>query len=690
MNPTRPALLLIPLLLAGTLAHPVRAASAGDGLLDLSIEQLLDMEVTSASRKKQPLSQAATAVFVITQDDIRRSGARSIPEALRLAPGLQVAQIDANKWAITARGFMGRYANKLLVLMDGRTLYTPSFSVVFWDVQDTLMDNIERIEVIRGPGGTLWGSNAVNGIINIITRDARVSRDGLVTAGAGTQDAVSGALRLGGGDDALGYTGFVKYARAMGNRDATGVPTADDWRQARVGARLDWTRRDGETLTATAEAYSGRSGETVRLGLLQPPYVQRVDRADGVRGGFVLGRWTRQWSSGQESSVQLVLDTTHRETALFGEDHDSAEIEAQQHFTLGRHHDLVAGLNYRYNSFDFKRGTAAQFGATSPTDSRYSVFLQDEIALAGGHVLLTLGSKFEHNGLSPRDFEVLPNLRAAWQVAAEHTLWGAITGSVRTPSYADLVLTVTGVGQSGVIPPLTASNPLPLPLQAQIVGNPAIRSEKLRAYEIGYRGRLGQDLSLDLAAYLNDYSDVRGLQPLGLYCDSTGEYVDPAAPGACLFTSTSLYTRFQFVNSQTARSSGAELAVDWRASRWMRLVGSYSLMHVQRSAPIGPFQEDMPRKNPAEVMTLRAEITLRGRVELVPQLRYFGALATLDIPREWNADLRLAWRPRADIELALTGHDLLDTRRLHFIAEEGDLVPTQVERSLAASVRWAF
>ena len=690
MNPTRSALLLIPLLLAGTLAHPVHAAGAGDGLLDLSIEQLLDMEVTSASRKKQPLSQAAAAVFVITQDDIRRSGARNIPEALRLAPGLQVAQIDANKWAITARGFMGRYANKLLVLMDGRTLYTPSFSVVFWDVQDTLMDNIERIEVIRGPGGTLWGSNAVNGIINIITRDARQSRDGLLTAGAGTQDAVSGALRLGGGNDTLGYTGFAKYARATGNQDPAGATTADDWRQARVGGRLDWTRREGETLTATAEAYSGRSGETVQLGALAPPYVQRIGRSDGVRGGFVLGRWTRQWDAGQESSVQLVLDTTHRDTVLFGEDHDSAEIEAQQRFALGRRHDLVAGLNYRWNSFDFRQGTAAQFGARSPTDSRYSVFLQDEIALAGGRVLLTLGSKFEHNGLSPRNVEVLPNVRAAWQVAANQTLWGAVTGSVRTPSYADLALTATGVGQPGVIPPLTAANPLPLPLQVQIVGNPAIGSEKLRAFELGYRGRLGRDLSIDLAAYLNDYSDLRGLQPLGLYCDSTGEFLDPNAPSACLFTSQSLFMRFQFINSQKVRTSGAELALDWRAARWMRLVGTYSYQHVQSRTPAPAFQEDMPRKNPGSVLTVRGEITLRGNVELVPQLRYFGALAPLHIPSQWNADLRLAWRPRADVELALTGHDLLHSRRLQFIAEEGDLVPTQIERSLSASLRWAF
>jgi len=685
-----PLLAALSCLVCSSAAAAAAAAGGDPDLLDLSIEQLLDLEVTSAARRKQTFSEVAAAMFVITQDDIRRSGARSIPEALRMAPGLHVAQIDANKWAISARGFTGRFANKLLVLMDGRTLYTSSYSGVFWDVQDTLMDNIERIEVIRGPGGSLWGSNAVNGIINIITRDSRYSRDGLVTAGFSDRGAARAALRVGGGDDDLAYTTYLKFSDGQGNRDLEGRDTADDWHQARAGARVDWKRRTTETLTVTGEYYTGKSGETLQLATLPPPYVRRLDDEEDVEGGFVLGRWTRQWTEDQESSLQALVDITQRRTVLFAEKRRTIELEGQQRFRIAGVHDIVVGLGYRHDSFDFASGTDINIRTPSPAHSRLSAFVQDEISLFDGRLRVTAGSKLEHNALSTRDVEFLPNLRASWAIGEGHALWGAATRSVRTPSHGDLAAEISGLGPGATVPPGTVQNPLPLPIRVQLVGNPRFLSETLDAFELGYRGQLAAGLSLDAAVFLNRYSDLRSVTPTGLYCSSTGEPVDPSAPPACLFTSTSLLSRGLFENNMKLESRGAELSVDWRATQAVRLVGTYAYFHAETKSVLGPFDERYVDRDPRHRLSLRSEIALGPGLDLGLWLRYSGRLGSSSLGPRWNADSRLAWRPLDRVEFELVGTNLFHRARLEFLSELNDVVPTAIERSVTASVRWSF
>jgi iron complex outermembrane recepter protein len=673
-------------------AIPVHAQDAPTtNLLDMSIEDLLSMEVTSASRKKQSLAQTAAAVFVITRDDIRRTGAQSVPEALRLAPGLQVAQIDANKWAIGSRGFNGRFANKLLVLMDGRTLYTPSFSGVLWDVQDTLLEDVERIEVIRGPGGTLWGSNAVNGVINIITRDSRESQGGVVSATLGERQAASAFARFGGTTEGgIGYRAFAKYGSGAENEDMSGVATADDWRQSRVGLRADWDANDNQTFSVNSEAYKGTSGETLHLPSVMPPYSLRSNSEQNVSGAFVRGQWERIGAPGVETSAQIYYDATRRDTSIFGEDRDTLDLEIQHRFPLGARHDVIAGVAYRHDSFQIKQSEHVQVVPATPSNTRLSAFVQDEIALLP-NLALTLGTKIERNELSENDVDLLPNARLNWAVNERDDLWAAVTSALRTPSYADRGATITGLGAGAVIPPGTPQNPFPVPIQAQVTGSQATVSERLVAYEAGYRGRFTQRVSVDLSVFLNDYSKLRDNNAAGLYCDSTGEPLNPfAPPPACLFTSTSIINRLVFGSGQEVRTHGAELAIDWRAVDWLRVTGTYSYLHAQLRTPFSRLTQPVVGSNPDDQFSLRGEFAVGRKLDLDLWVRYVGRLPALDIDGYWSTDLHAVWRPRDRLEVSLTAQNVLGDARLEWVSELGDIVPTRIRGKMNATVHWSF
>ncbi len=673
-------------------AASVRAqTSPTTSLLDMSIEDLMSMELTSASRKKQSLGQTAAAVFVITRDDIRRTGAQSIPEALRLAPGLQVAQIDANKWAISSRGFSGRFANKLLVLMDGRTLYTPSFSGVIWDAQDTLLEDIERIEVIRGPGGTLWGSNAVNGVINIITRDSRETQGGVISATLGERSAASAHARFGGtAGDGVGYRTFAKYGSGAANQDLTDTATADDWRQFRVGLRVDWDAGTDQTVSVNSEAYKGASGDTLQLPALTPPYSTRSNSEQNFSGAFVRTQWQRTWSPDSETSAQFYFDATRRDTSIFGEDRDTLDLELQHRVPVGTRNDLIAGVAYRYDQFRIEQGAHLQVEPGSPTNRRLSAFLQDEITLLP-NVALTLGTKIEHNELSENDVDLLPNARLNWVANERDDFWAAVTSALRTPSYADRGATITGLGAGAILPPGGPQNPFPIPIQLQVTGSPATVSERLVAYEFGYRGHFNEQVSVDVSAFSNDYRRLRDNNPGGLYCDSTGEAIDPLAPPpACLATSTSVLYRFVFGSGQKVRTRGAELAMDWRAQDWLRITGTYTYLHAQLRSAGMPFNQPVVGSDPEHQFSLRGELAVRKNLDLDVWIRHVGEQPALAIGEYWTADLHAAWRPRATLEASLTVQNLLGEARQEWVSELGDIVPTRIRSKMSASLRWSF
>ena len=473
----------------------------------LNLEDLMQVEVSSAARKQQKMSDTAAAAYVISQEDIRRSGATSIPEALRLAPGLNVARIGSSSWAISARGFNGRYANKLLVLMDGRTVYTPMFSGVFWDVQDTLMEDIERIEVIRGPGAAMWGANAVNGVINIITKSARDTQGNLAIAGAGSMERGFAGFRHGGQiDDDTYYRVYGKAFDRGAAESGSGKQLDDDWRGLRSGFRLDKRLADGDKLTVQGDAYTLKVGETVNpYGLSTPPFGVPFATDDLAQGANVLARWQHRLDNQSEMTLQAYFDQTKFSAPKLSETLQTLDVDFQHRLAPSLTHDVMWGANVRHIRSQASNTADISFSPASHAYTNFSFFLQDDIALIPERLRLTLGSKVEvpHFGGT----ELQPNVRLLWTPNGSNSVWLAASRASRTPS--------RGETESRVA--VALFNPATAPLQFVTVPNPDLEAEKLTAYEVGYRTLLTNRLSLDIAAFSNRYSDqslwdVGGLQ----------------------------------------------------------------------------------------------------------------------------------------------------------------------------------
>src|SRR5438093_2435897 len=439
-----------------------------EALKKLSIEQLMNLQVTSVSKRPERLSQTASAIQVITQEDIRRSGASSLAEALRLATNLQVAQVDSRQWAISARGFNGTTANKLLVLIDGRTVYTPLFSGVFWDVQEVPLADIDRIEVISGPGATLWGANAVNGVINVITKDAKDTQGFLLSGGGGTEQHGFGTVRYGA---ALGSSVRARiYGRGF-DRDATALPSgqgaADDWYLGQGGFRMDWEASSASRVTLQGDLYDGRIGQ---------PSAGDI----AVSGGNAMARWSHTISEKSSLAAQLYYDRTHRDIpGTFGEDLDTYDVDLQHATRLSARHDVVWGLGYRLINDRVVNSSALAFLPPHVAREWFSGFVQDEIALVPNRLQVALGTKIEHNDYT--GFEIQPSGRVNWTLSSSATLWAAVSRAVRSPSRIDRELFAPAQ------PPYF------------LAGGPGFHSEEALAYQLGYRPPAGAP-SLSVAA----------------------------------------------------------------------------------------------------------------------------------------------------------------------------------------------
>ncbi|MCP5005924.1 MAG: TonB-dependent receptor plug domain-containing protein, partial [Planctomycetes bacterium] len=421
-------LLLTPVLTLDVLAK--------NDLTSLSLEDLMNIKVTSVSKRPQKLIDAASAIYVITQEDIRRSGATNIPDALRRVPGIQVAHINMNTWAITSRGLNSFLSNKLLVLMDGRSVYTPLFSGVYWDVQDTLLEDIDRIEVIRGPGASLWGDNAVNGVINIITKQAGDTQGGLLSTGYGNEQQGFGNLRYGNkiGNDAY-FRVYSKYFNRDNAVDASGKKTNDSWHAQRGGFRIDWDIKKQDSLTVQGDIYDSKFGETAATVSLTSPFSNTINDDSKFAGWNVLTRWKHTFSEYSNFELQLYYDQTERESIKLREDRDTYDFDFQHRFKFGERQDVVWGLGYRLthdnirNSFDFS------FNPDSRSMSLYSGFVHDEITLIEDKLRLTVGSKLSYNVFT--GLEVQPNARLLWKPCERHSTWLSFSRAVRTPSRAE-------------------------------------------------------------------------------------------------------------------------------------------------------------------------------------------------------------------------------------------------------------
>lgn len=647
-------------LVVAALVLPLLAQAEEPGALaELSLEELMGLEVTSVSKKPQERMTAAAALYVITGDDIRRSGARSIPEALRLAPGVQVARIDSNKWAVGVRGFASRLARSVLVLIDGRSVYTPLFAGTYWEVQDTLLEDIDRIEVIRGPGGTLWGANAFNGVINIITRDARTTQGGYATVGGGNEEQGFAGVRYGGRiGDGPHYRVYGKFF----NRDGFFNPNGssyDDWYMGRGGFRMDWDVGERDAITLQGDAYAGEAGHRTTLVSFDEPFTTVVERDADLAGANLLGRWRRILGAESDLSLQAYYDQTYRREPNFREGRHTGDLEFQHRLGLPANQELIWGLNYRVSADDTSSIPTIAFIPSGRTVHLFSGFVQDEIRLLDARLHLIFGSKFEHNDFS--GFELQPNGRLVWLPARAHSVWLAVSRAVRTPSRVehDLILNIPPVG--GVFP--------------RVIRNEDFAAEKVIAYEIGYRASAGHRLFADLAVFYHDFHDLLSLEP-------GEEFVETEPP-------PSRRVRPLIIeNGLHGESYGVEIAGDVRVLRNWWMSASYSYLQVALEPDA--ISRDRTQEITAEGSSPQHRAVLHSRwdfpwdVQSDALLRYVDSLPAQRVGSYLSLDLRLAKRLTRGLELSVVGQNLLEDHHREFAGG------TEVERSAYAQLRWVW
>ena len=619
------------------LAQQPDSTLSAEALKKLSIEQLMNLQVTSVSKRPERLSQTASAIQVITQEDIRRSGASSLAEALRLATNLQVAQVDSRQWAISARGFNGTTANKLLVLIDGRTVYTPLFSGVFWDVQEVPLADIDRIEVISGPGATLWGANAVNGVINVITKDAKDTQGVLLSGGGGTEQHGFGTVRYGG---TLGSTVRARiYGRAFG-RDATALPSgqdaADDWHLWQGGFRMDWDASNVNRATLQGDLYDGRIGQPTAADI-------------AVSGGNVMAKWSHTISETSSLAAQLYYDRTHRDIpGTFGEDLDTYDVDLQHATRLGARHEIVWGLGYRLINDRVANSSMLAFLPPGVARQWFTGFVQDEVALVPSRLYVALGTKIEHNDYV--GFEVQPSGRVNWRLSSSGTVWAAVSRALRSPSRIDRELFAPAQ------PPYF------------LAGGPGFHSEEELAYELGYRHQEGS-LALSVATFYSRYHGLRSL-----------EQTNPPAA-----------TPIVIGNGQDGESYGAELTADYRVTDRWRLRAGYTELRVH----IWPNPGSTDRSRGAsESHTPDRQFFVWSSVDLPADLRLDAGLRAIDdisnqqVPAYAELNATLSWQPMTNLDLSLVGQNLLHDRHVEF----GAPGPTrrEIERGVYGALAWHF
>jgi iron complex outermembrane receptor protein len=624
--------------LAAVLLCAPAVATPRDDLARMSLEDLTSVEVTSVSKSAEPLQRAPSAVYVITHSDIVRSGATSIAEVLRLAPNLRITQLTASNYVTSARGFGGNttaqnFSNKILMLIDGRSVYSPLFSGIYTDVQDVMLEDIERIEVISGPGATLWGANAMNGVINIITRAAYLTDGSLLAVAAGNQEQNLG-VRYGGaiGEDAA----FRVYGKAF-NRGALeladGSSAGDSWSKVQGGFRSDWSRA-ADSFTLQGDAYRGSEGE---LGT----------DAQRVSGANVLTRWIHKLGPSQ-ISVQAYADQTERAAPAGGDAFvlHTYDLEAQQSVILGGVHRIVWGFGERINSYEIRNSATLLFEPTARKLSLGDVFAQDTLSLSAA-VDVTLGAKLEDNPYSGWSFE--PDARLSWMLGPDHLLWAAASRAIRSPTPFD----VDVVEKQGTTTFLT--------------GNPSFQPERVRAYEVGYRGHYLPSVSLSVSVFYNVYQDLRTIET----------------------ASDTVFLPLRWGNMMQGDTYGLESWGDWQVTEHWRLSPGLRLLHKSlRFSPgaSGLLGLAQAGDDPSSQASLKSSLDLPRELTLDAVLRYVGDLPAPAVPSYFELNARLGWRATRSLELSVTGTNLLHAHHLEYAAPDGE----EIGRSALAEARWRF
>jgi len=668
MKSVRRAVLIVSVILTGlvnnSLADPRENPAPGEPLKQLSLAELGNVEVTTTSKEPEEVWKTSAAVYVLTQEDIRRSGATSIPELLRLVPGVEVAQVDSDHWSVSIRGFGAVLASKLLVLIDGRSVYTPLFAGVYWQVQATPLEDIERIEVIRGPGGTIWGANAVNGIINIITKSAKNTHGSMVSLGGGSVDQGTAGFRYGAGNS----QGFNYRVYGMGfDRGHDFHPNGgnfDDWRMGQAGFRTDWDRGTRDTITFQGDIYREGAGETTQYALYSPPSQVTVDGIAELTGGNVLGRWKRVLSDRSDFQIQAYFDRTNHFEPEFGETRNTFDVDFLDHLTLPWQQNFLWGLGARVSPANaVQRVPTTDFLPHELTDHIYSGFVQDEIPLPH-RLSVTVGSKFEHNNYT--GFEVQPSVRLLWNRTPRQSFWGAVSRAVRTPSRLDEDI------QENFFATTT-----PLPIYVRASGNRQFNSEELLAYETGYRTLVTSHLYLDLALFYNNYNDLYSFQVGAPFLETSPTPVHAILP---LLTS----------NGIKGTTKGFEIAPDWKPSSRWELRASYSCLEMQlENRPWSNDPTSVPNyegSSPRHQVVVQSLVNLPKKLEFDQTYRYVSALPAQLVGSYQTMDARFGWHLTRQLELSVGGQNLLQPHYAQFGGDPGG--PVEIKRSAYAKLVW--
>ena len=657
-------LMLSPLLSVSSLAQR-------PDLSQLSIEDLMNIKVTSVSKKEQSLSRTASAIFVITPDAIRDSGATNIPDLLRMVPGVDVAQIDANSWACSVRGLNGRFSHELLVLVDGRNVYNPTFGGALWDVLDLPLEDIERIEVIRGPGGTVWGANAVNGVINIITRRAAETKGGMAAGGGGNLDQGSGTLQYGGGlGQSTDYRIFSKYFNKDHLPGRSGADGGDGWHVLRGGFRTDSRLSAKDTLMVQGDLYTGEEGSPMLfLPFVLSPGLQNIERIVSLSGGSFQSAWNHVYSARSDTVVQASFARYERADTIT-EQRNTVAVDFQHHFAWGNRQDIVWGGGYTDTDAHAQGSFTVSFNPADRRMQLFGTFFQDEVALLPDKLYLTLGTKLEHNYYT--GLHLMPSARVSWTPSTRYMFWAAVSQAARTPADSDTAVRANVAGFPG---------PDGTPVLMAFVGNPHFKNEGLIAYELGCRAKLSPHISMDLAAYYSDYNHHQTREPAAPFFEAT-----PSPPH--------LVEPVTFENLMHGEAHGFEMAVNWKATeRWTLSSGyAFEQMHMHLS----PTSQDTVSVRQAEASSPVHSAQLQSHLDLVHGIGWDASAYFVDrlrsghIPAYTRLDTGLTWRWTEGLAMSVVGQNLVKDRHLEFLDDSETLRSTLIKRSAYLKLTWQF
>jgi len=645
---------------------PARAQDQND-LSNKSLEELMNVKVVSASKKEEKLFKTAAAVYVITQEDIRRSGMTRIPDLLRMVPGLDVARIDGVAWAVSVRGFNRRFTDKLLVLIDGRSVYSHDTSGVYWEALDMPLDLIERIEVIRGPGGTLWGANAVNGVINIITKRASETQGGRLAVVGGSEDRGTTVEYGGKAGDSAYYRAYGKYLNSSGLVDASGRNAGDTMNSAHGGGRLDWQISDRDSLTLLGEIYDTGAIEKLTEITLLNPFGAPANSIDHYTGGNVLGLWDHSFSDTSQLSFQFYYDRSDLHIGGQGQTVNTIDFDLQHHFAWGDRQDIVWGLGYRLIEDRLEGGPLGPVEYIPPSRNGqiFSGFFQDDFTLIRDRLRLTVGSKLEDDEYA--GWQVEPNVRLLWTPSETQTLWAAVSRAVRTPSQ----------GEESIVEPFSAfPTASGLPAVATVFGNPHLQSEKLLAYEAGYRVEPTKRVQLDIATFYNMYHDLQ--------TDDIGTPFFSALPVP------RIVVPITFGNQMEGRTYGVEPSITWEATSFWKLTGSYSFLRMVLENNSGNLLGDNAGNSPAHEFQIRSYLNLPRNFQLDVAGYHVSSLPAQSVRSYTRLDARFGWRPSESLEFSFGGQNLLGPRHMESVADDALTIPTQVKRTIYAKMTWTF